>query len=227
MISQDKNLYFKLFFFKFFLKTYYFNKCAEFSSFACLINDFKTKLSKKEVDNDLNDRYYEKLDFENEKIEFYKYAKSFIKTSRASLNNNANIASNQIESQQSREYYRQRIVKNNNRKNDEIVNEFNDNEFDHVVFERNKTNTHDKVIKKTRKHFNEIHRVILKIVYRQNLLLHKTTQAKIAKELKLEKYRVYVCSFIETLFSHVNNCCSIKMIRKSTSKNSYDCDVIV
>lgn len=125
------------------------------------------------------------------------------------------------------EYDRQRTAKDNNRENDEIVNEFSDNEFDHDVSERNKANIYEKVIKKTRKHFNEVHHATLKIVYCHNPMLHRTAQAGITKELKLEKYRFYVCSFTETLFSHAKNCCSVEMIRKSTSKSSYDCDVIV
>ncbi len=87
---------------------------AKFSSFACFISDVTTKLSRKRVDNDLNDRYCEELNLEDEKIEFYKYAESFTRVSRVYLNNNVNIVANQVESQQSREYDRQRTVENNN-----------------------------------------------------------------------------------------------------------------
>ena len=73
---------------------------AKFSSFACFISDVTTNLKRKKINNDLNDRYYEKLNFENEKIEFYKYAESFIKIFQICLNNNVNIVSNEIESQQ-------------------------------------------------------------------------------------------------------------------------------
>jgi hypothetical protein len=54
---------------------------AELSSFACFISDVTTKLNRKRVDNDLNDRYYEELNLKDEEIEFYKYADSFIKAS--------------------------------------------------------------------------------------------------------------------------------------------------
>ena len=80
---------------------------AKLLSFACFIIDVTKKLRGKRIDNDLNNRYYKELNFENEKIEFYKYAKAFIKTFQVCLNNNVNIALNQIESQHLREYDRQ------------------------------------------------------------------------------------------------------------------------
>ena len=36
--------------------------------------------------------------------------------------------------------------------------------------------------------------------YYHNSRLHKTVQTEIAKKLKFEKYRVYVCSFNEAYF---------------------------
>ncbi len=165
---------------------------AKLSSFACFINDIKTKLCRKRVDNDLNDRYCEDLNFENEEIDFYKYAESFIRASRVYLNNNVNIVSNQVESQQSREYDRQRIVENSNEKNDQITNESCDNEFNHDESEKNKANNHNKVIKKIRKHFSKVHRATLKTAYCHNSMLLRTAQTKIAKKVELEKYRVHV-----------------------------------
>ena len=173
---------------------------AKLSSFACFINDVTTNSRRKKIDNDLNDRYYKELNFEDEEIEFYKYAESFIKTSQVCFNNNVNIISNEIESQQSRDHDQQQTVENSNQKNDKIDNVFCDNEFDLDEFERNRANTHNKIIKKIRKHFNEVHRAILETAYCHNLTLHRTAQAEIAKELELEKYRVYICSFNETYF---------------------------
>ena len=166
---------------------------AKLPSFACSTSDVTTKLRRKGVDNGLNDRYYEGLDFEDEEIGFYQEA-------------------NQIEPQQSREYDQQQAAEDSNQKDDEIDNVPCDNEFDHDGFERNRANTHSKVVKKTRKHFSEVHRATLETAYCHNPMLHRTAQAGIAEELGLEKYRVYVCSFIEALFSHANNCCPIEMV---------------
>lgn len=173
---------------------------AKLPSFACSTSDVTTNLRRKGAGNDLNDRYYEGLDFEDEEIGFYKYAGSFTKASQACLNNNANIVSNEIEPQQSREHDRQQAAEDSNQEDDEIDNVPCDNEFDRDEFERNRANTHNKVVKKTRKHFSEVHRATLETAYCHNPTLHRTAQAGIAEELGLEKYRVYVCSFNEAYF---------------------------
>lgn len=173
---------------------------AKLPSYACSTSDVTTNLRRKGADNDLNNRYYEGLDFEDEEIGFYKYAGSFTKASQACLNNNANIVSNEIEPQQSREHDRQQAAEDSNQEDDEIDNVPCDNEFDRDEFERNRANTHNKVVKKTRKHFSEVHRATLETAYCHNPTLHRTAQAGIAEELGLEKYRVYVCSFNEAYF---------------------------
>jgi hypothetical protein len=165
---------------------------AEFPSFACFTSDVTTKLSRKRVDNDLNDRYCEGLNLEDEEIDFYKYAGSFTRASRAYLDNNANIGSNQVESQQSREFDRQRTVEDSSGKDDQITNESCDEEFGHDESERNRANNHNKVVKKIRKHFSEVHRATLETAYCHNPMLQRTAQAEIAEKLGLEKYGVYV-----------------------------------
>ena len=194
---------------------------AKFPSFACSTSGVKTKLSNNGVDNDVNDQYFEELDFEDEEIGFYKYAESFTRASQAYLNNNANIASNQVEPQQSREYDRQRAAENSSRENDEIANESCDNEFDHDGSERNRANIHNKMTKKTRKQFSKVHRATLETAYCHNPRLHRTARAGIAEELGLEEYRVHVCSFIEAFSPHANNCYLVEMVRKSTPQSSY------
>lgn len=173
---------------------------TKLSLFACFISDVTTNPKKKKIDNNLNNRYYKGLDFENKEIEFYKHAESFIKAFQACLNNNVNIVSNKIKSHQSREHNQQQAIENNDQKNDKIDNVFCDNKFNCDKFERNRANTHNKVIKKIRKHFSEIHRVILKNAYCYNFTLHRTALTKIAEKLGFEKYRVYVCSFNEAYF---------------------------
>lgn len=160
--------------------------CDKTPSFACSSIEESKKLSRKRGGDNLDDQYYEGLDLEDKEFGFYELSTLLLRAAQT------------LPVQ----------LLGRSREEDQSASRSCDDGLDHNGFERKPVATRRKLsLTQTR---------ILETVFRRSPRIDVGEQARLAKELGIERGRISVSLFSRVLLSYTNSSCSIEVVREPT-----------